>query len=130
MRLTEVIVCMFVFLMGIAAFMGAFVSVQRSSKRAALISEHASGVATTDFLLRREIQDVRIPYWKNFHKGAEAAMEKIRRFCAETGIEITGICPVYDKSCDMEGLQVEWKFNGKEYVTREYIRQRIADEKQ
>lgn len=130
MKLTEIVVCTMIFLISATAFMGAFVNVQKSSKRTALVSASVSTAAKTDFLIRKEIQDVKIPYWKNVHKGAESVMEKIRRFGAEAGIEITDIYPVYEKTYDMEGFQVEWNSNGKKYVTREYLRQRIADEKE
>lgn len=130
MRLIEIVVCTVIFLISTAAFMGAFVNIQQSSKKVALVSVQVSSVAKTDFLLRKEIQDVRIPYWKNFHKGSESIMEKIRRFGADNGIEIIDVSPVYEKSCDMEGFQVEWKLSEKKYVTREYIRQRIADEQE
>lgn len=130
MRLTEIIVCTVIFLIGTAAFMDAFVSMHEGSKRVALASARVSTVAKTDFLLRKEIQDVRIPYWKDFHKSAESAIEKIRRFGADNGMEIVKVSPVYEKSYDMEGFQVEWKFNGKEYATREYIRQGVADEQE
>lgn len=130
MKLTEILVSIMIFLISTTAFLGVFANFQRISKKTSMVTETASAVITADYLLRREIQEIKIPYWRNFHKASNSLIEKISNLNKDLGIEIVDVKAFYEKSHAAEGIQVDWNLNGKNYVTREYIRQRITDEEE
>lgn len=129
MKLTELIVSIAIFLLSCTAFLSGFVTVRKSSEKVSFASEGVSELIQNDLLLRSEIKKIRVPYWKNFDQKGKVYSEKFLLFGTEKGIELTGAEIVYDSRHRREGLRVEWKFGGKDYVTQEFIKQRIIDEK-
>ncbi len=129
MKLTELIVSIAIFLLSCTAFLSGFVTVRKSSEKVSFASEGVSELIQNDLLLRSEIKKIRVPYWKNFDQKGKVYSEKFLLFGTEKGIEVTRAEIVYDSRHRREGLRVEWKFGGKDYVTQEFIKQRIIDEK-
>ena len=129
MKLTELIVSIAIFLLSCTAFLSGFVTVRKSSEKVSFASEGVSELIQNDLLLRSEIKKIRVPYWKNFDQKGKVYSEKFVLLGAEKGIEVTGAEIVYDSRHRREGLRVEWKFGGNDYVTQEFIKQRIIDEK-
>lgn len=128
MKLTEVLACIVIFLISSAAFMGSLAAVSKGTARAESASRAASAALKTDRLLREEIRSIEIPYWNNFSHKYEAAAERILDFAEKHSIAVSSVSPVYDKVHRAEGIKVEWSLGGSNYVTQEYIKQRIADE--
>lgn len=129
MKLTELLVSIAIFLMSSAVFTASLVNARSGIARAEAASKNAVSMLETDALLRKEIRKFNIPYWKNFDTEFEAIKRTLLLFCAEKGIEAVSISSVYDTRHRMEGIKIEWKLNGKNYASQEFIKQRIADEK-
>lgn len=129
MKLTELLVSIAIFLMASAVLTASLVNAKSSIAKTEAASKNAVSMLETDALLRKEIRKFNIPYWKNFDMEFEDIKGTLLIFCAEKGIEATSISSVYDTRHRMEGIKIEWKFNGKNYASQEFIKQRIADEK-
>lgn len=129
MKLTELLVSIAIFLIASAVFASSLVNVKSSIAKAEAASKSAVSMLETDAILRKEIRKFNIPYWKNFDTEFEVIKGMLLIFCAEKGIEAVSISSVYDTRHRIEGIKIEWKFNGKNYASQEFIKQRIADEK-
>lgn len=129
MKLTEFLVSIAIFLMASAVFASRLINVRSNIAKTEAASKNAVSMLAADALLRKEIRKFYIPYWKNFDMEFEDIKETLLIFCAEKGIEAVSISSVYDARHRMEGVKIEWKFNGKKYTSQEFIKQRIADEK-
>jgi hypothetical protein len=128
MKLTEVLASVAIFLIASVAFMGTFTNVRRCVKKSQDSAKKVSSLLTSDSLLRKQIRMMDIPYWKCFSREYEVEKEKLLLFAAENGIGVRSVASVYDAEHGAEGIEVEWIFDGKSIVTREYISQRILDE--
>lgn len=128
MKLTELLVCIEIFLMASAVFASSLVNARSGIAKTEAASKKAVSILETDALLRKEIRNFDVPYWKNFSTEFEAIERTIFLFCAEKGIEAVSVSSVYDARHSMEGIKTEWKLNGKNYASQEFIKQRIADE--
>ena len=129
MKLTELLVCIEIFLMASAVFASSLVNARSGIAKTEAASKKTVSILETDALLRKEIRSFYVPYWKNFSTEFEAIERTIFLFCAEKGIEAVSVSSVYDARRRMEGIKIEWKLNGKNYASQEFIKQRIADEK-
>lgn len=129
MKLTELLVSIAIFLIASAVFASSLINARRSIAKTEAVSKNAVLTLETDTFLRKEIRNFHIPYWKNFDKEFEAIKEMLFLSCAEKGIEVVSISSAYDTRHSVEGIKIEWKFNGKNYASQEFIKQRIADEK-
>lgn len=129
MKLTELLVSIAIFLMASVVLTENLVNARNGIAKTEAASKNAVSMLETDVLLRKEIRKFNIPYWKNFDMEFEDIKGTLLIFCAEKGIEATSISSVYDARHRMEGVKIEWKFNGKNYTSQEFIKQRIADEK-
>lgn len=129
MKLTELLVCIEIFLMASAVFASSLVNARSTIAKTEAASKKAVSILETDALLRKKIRNFEVPYWKNFGAEFEAIERTLFLFCAEKGIEAVSVSSVYDARRRMEGIKIEWKLNGKNYASQEFIKQRIADEK-
>lgn len=125
MKLTEVLIAVLIFLIAATVFSASLVSVNRSICKTESVLKNAVSLLETDALLRKKIKSFDIPYWKNLDMEFESCKENILLFCTEKQTEIIGISKVYDKNHKAEGIEIEWKFDGKNYTCREFIKQRI-----
>ena len=132
MRLTELIIAAAIFLLAVAVFSAGLITVRRSVGEAEEVSEQAVYLLDTDSLIRKELRKIKVPYWKNFDSEFEKEKvileENLKRLGEERGFEVTGICSVYDKSHNAEGIKVTWQCHGKGYECLEIIKQRIVSE--
>lgn len=129
MKLTDLLVSIAIFLMASAVFASSLVNARSGIARTEAASKKTVSTLEADALLRKEIRNFDVPYWKNFGTEFEAIERTLFLFCAEKGIEAVSISSVYDTRHRMEGIKIEWKLNGKNYASQEFIKQRIADEK-
>lgn len=128
MKLTEVLVCIAIFLITCVTLMSTFTNVRRNVLKSQDSSRSVSGLLRADSLLRKEIRMLDIPYWKCFSREYELDKEKLLIIAAENGIEVSSINSVYDEKNRVDGVEIEWNLGGKSFVTKEYISQRIVDE--
>lgn len=129
MKLTELLVSIAIFLMASAVFASSLVNARSTIAKTEAASKKAVSILETDALLRKKIRNFEVPYWKNFGAEFEAIERTLFLFCAEKGIEAVSVSSVYDARRRMEGIKIEWKLNGKNYASQEFIKQRIAYEK-
>lgn len=128
MKLTELLVCIAIFLLASSAFLSSYVYVRKSADKVTLQSIGVSDVISTDICLRKQIQKIDIPYWKNLKTQETSISEQLKVYGLEKGIDISNIEFVYDQSHCSEGIKIDWKKNGKTYVSQEFIKQRFIDE--
>ena len=132
MKLTEVIVAVAIFLIACAVFSASLINVRRGVYRSESFSKNAAALLDADTLIRKEIKKINVPYWKNFDREFEKEKilleENLKNIGKDKGFEVEGVSSVYDRKRRSEGIKVEWKACGRKYASREFIRQRIADE--
>ena len=128
MKLTELIVCIAFFLVFSCVFFQSFLAVNGNVRSVKNICMQGAEAVSFDAFLRNEVRKMKIPYWKNFENCAFSYSEKIWLCASEKNAEIKGVVPVIDKKKGCEGFLIEWSLNGRTYVTREVIKQRIVDE--
>jgi len=80
MRLSELLISLALFLLASALFTSSFVNLKRSSSatESALLTNAAT--INTDSLLRNEIRQIEIPYWKNFEYLIGRILKKNMKF--------------------------------------------------
>lgn len=128
MKLTEVLVSIAIFLIASAVLVASLINIRQSVLKSEVSSKNAVLLLETDSFLRKEIRSFNVPYWKNFDREFEGIREKILLFCNEKGLEIVLVSSAYDRKCRAQGIKIEWKFDGKKYSTKEFIKQRIVYE--
>lgn len=133
MKLTELISAVAVLLIAGAVFTGSFINVRRVCAKIENFSGKAVLLSDSDALIRKEIKKIKILYWKNFEnefqKQKNILEERLEKMGKERGFEISDISAVYDEKHNAEGIKISWTINGKEYISREYIKQRIINGK-
>lgn len=132
MKLTEVIVAVAIFLIACAVFSASLINVRRSVDRSEAFSKNAVALLDTDTLIRKEIEKINVPYWKNFDsefkKEKILLEENLKNIGKDKGFEVESVSFVYDRKHRSEGIKIEWKIYGRKYVCQEFIRQRIVNE--
>ena len=129
MKLTEAIVCVAIFLISVTIFLSSLINIRQNINSSTKASVSAISLIHIDYTLRKEIQEIKIPYWKNFNKSFISSAENLRIEGQSQDIKITSVSPAYDVKHKAEGINIEWEMDGKKYITTEYIKQRIIDEK-
>lgn len=128
MKLTEILLCIAIFFIASTIFMESLINVERNVSKSEQALKTMSSVLATDMLLRQKMRMIDIPYWKRFRNEYEQEKEKLLIFAAENNIKLVSVSPIYDEKYKAEGIRIEWVYDGKDYVTQEYIKQRIIDE--
>ena len=106
MKLTELLVSIAIFLMASVVLTASLVNAKSSIAKTEAASKNAVSMLETDALLRKEIRNFNIPYWKNFDTEFETIKGMLLIFCAEKGIEAVSISSVYNARHRME---VKWQ---------------------
>ena len=131
MKLSELIFAVSIFLISCAVFSASLINVRRGVNKAEGFSKNAVALLDTDALIRKEIKNINIPYWKNFNKKFEKEKitfeEKLKIYSETKGFEVANISSIYDRKHYCEGIKVEWQLNGRKYETLEFIKQRIVN---
>ena len=128
MKLTEIIISMAIFLICAIVFLNTLVNVTKSVTKSTAKTNQVSSIISIDYAIRKDIRTIEIPYWKNISSYYSTIENHLLLLEAEKGITITSVSPVYNKKHKREGIQVIWTTNNKQYITTEYIKQRILDE--
>lgn len=128
MKLTELIICTAIFVLSCSLFLSSLISVRRLAQNTGFVIRKNAGLIAEDFLLREELQDIKVPYWKTLKSEKEKIFERIKLYGDEREAEIKKIEIIYDPDHNCEGVSVLWTLDGKDYITREFIKQRIIDE--
>lgn len=132
MKLTEILVAIVVFIIASAVFTASFINVRKSIVKTEEYSKKAIEILEKDFLIRKEIRKIEVPYWKSFEKEFQKEKkvfeEQLKILASKNEMEIISVSSVYDKKKKAEGIKVEWMTCNKKYESQEFICQRIVDE--
>ena len=128
MKFTEILVCMIIFLLASAIFLETLVIIRKDSSSVIIKTETAKKIITADSFLRKSITDRKIPYWNNLTNECFEIEEQLEQSSDSIGIKILSVHPIHDEQTNLEGICIEWNNGHKNYITKQYIRQRILDE--
>lgn len=132
MKLTEILVAIVVFIIASTVFTSSFINVRKSIVKTEEYSKKAIEILEKDFLIRKEIRKIEVPYWKSFEKEFQKEKkvfeEQLKILAIKNEMEIISVSSVYDKKKKAEGIKVEWMTCNKKYESQEFICQRIVDE--
>lgn len=132
MKLTEILVAIVVFIIASTVFTASFINVRKSIVKTEEYSKKAIEILEKDFLIRKEIRKIEVPYWKSFEKEFQKEKkvfeEQLKILASKNEMEIVSVSSVYDKKKKAEGIKVEWMTCNKKYESQEFICQRIVDE--
>lgn len=132
MKLTEILVAIVVFIIASTVFTASFINARKSIVKTEEYSKKAIEILEKDFLIRKEIRKIEVPYWKSFEKEFQKEKivfeEQLKILASKNEMEIISVSSVYDKKKKAEGIKVEWMTCNKKYESQEFICQRIVDE--
>lgn len=127
MKLTEVLISIAVFLIVTVVLTASLINVRRSIAKTEHYSESLMTVMNKDMFVRKTINEIRIPYWKNFDSVFDEIKKNLEIEFNQQGIHVMSVSTVYDKRNNAEGIRVEWKYNNKVYISQEFIKQRLVN---
>lgn len=126
MKLTELLICLAIFFMVSVAFLETFTNVRNKLTFIEHNSSEVNMVLENDLLIRKEINNIELCYWKNFDNELKEDCKRLNEIELKGGSKINKISQIYDKSSNRYGVKVEWTFNKKKYVTQELIKNGIV----
>ncbi len=128
MRLTEVLVCVVLLMISAGVAGGALIAGQKGSLRLEGNTRVLMSVLDADLFLRNEASLIDVPYFESLEGKKKDIEELFKEKCRDKGIEVKTLSFEYKKETKTELVKIEWELNGRDYVTREYIRQRVFDD--
>ena len=128
MRLTEVLVCVVLLMISAGVAGGALIAGQKGSLRLEGNTRVLMSVLDVDLFLRNEASLIDVPYFESLEGKRKDIEELFKEKCRDKGIEVKTLSFEYKKETKTELVKIEWELNGRDYVTREYIRQRVFDD--
>lgn len=128
MRLTEVLVCVVLLMISAGVAGGALIAGQKGSLRLEGNTRVLMSVLEADLFLRNEASLIDVPYFESLEGKRKDIEELFKEKCRDKGIEVKTLSFEYKKETKTELVKIEWKLNGRDYVTREYTRQRVFDD--
>ena len=128
MRLTEVLVCVVLLMISAGVAGGALIAGQKGSLRLEGHTRDLMSVLDVDLFLRNEASLIDVPYFESLEGKRKDIEELFKEKCRDKGIEVKTLSFEYKKETKTELVKIEWELNGRDYVTREYIRQRVFDD--
>ena len=128
MRLTEVLVCVVLLMISAGVAGGALIAGQKESLRLEANTRVLMSVLDADLFLRNEASLIDVPYFESLEGKRKDIEELFKEKCRDKGIEVKTLSFEYKKETKTELVKIEWELNGRDYITREYIRQRIFDD--
>lgn len=128
MRLTEVLVCVVLLMISAGVAGGALIAGQKESLRLEANTRVLMSVLDADLFIRNEASLIDVPYSESLEGKRKDVEELFKEKCRDKGIEVKTLSFEYKKETKTELVKIEWELNGRDYVTREYIRQRVFDD--
>lgn len=128
MRLTEVLVCVVLLMISAGVAGRALIAGQKGSLRLEGNTRVLMSVLDADLFLRNEASLIDVPYFESLEGKRKDIEELFKEKCRDKGIEVKTLSFEYKKKTKTELVKIEWELNGRDYVTREYIRQRVFDD--
>lgn len=128
MRLSELLVCISLLMISVGVISGALIQGNKGILKTEINSRNVIAEIDADLFLRSKIEELEIPYWKSLEEKIEVINQALQKEAIENGFEVLAVSFDYEREKNAELLNIEWKMNGRVYVTRQYIRQRVFDE--
>lgn len=128
MKLTELLACTAILAVTAAVLFESLADFTRNRRSVLAAAKKAQVLLEKDSILREKIRNISFPYWKNSDKIFAAESEKFLLREKKSGTEILSVKKISHRNHESEEIEVEWQYDGKLYVTREYIRQRIIND--
>lgn len=118
MKLTDIVFAVIIFSITSICFLQGYIGMEKNGLGVMNSIQNSNTVLQTDFLIRRKIKSVKIPYWKNAEKEVE--LEKIEILNSEfgDGIKIVSVETVKNKT-NIDGFKVSWTYKNKKIETIE-----------
>ena len=128
MKLTEIVVCIAIFLLSSTVFLSSYVNMRKTSSSIITQTKNTDSIISKDMLIRNELQKIKSPYWKNIESLKDSYEEALIIALENQKVTILNVSTVYEEKHNAEGICVEWEYNGKKHLTKEFIKQRIIDD--
>lgn len=129
MRLSELFVCIALFLLFAVIFSEAFAGICMREKNIRSSILDVVAVIQADRKIRREMRAIPVSYWKNFTHETSGVIKRMEQMKIAKGVEIISVKKVYGEKKRVDGIQIAWEYKGKIYVAQEYIKPRLVDER-
>ncbi len=122
MKLTEIIISIVIFLIVTVVCLESYTNVLSKTDSIKRLIGATDVVLKNDALIRKEIKSVDLCYWKNFDNEVKDDLARLQFLHLKGSARVASVRTIYDKKINEYGIRVEWNFDGKEYVTQEYIK--------
>lgn len=128
MKLTEVFICILIFVLSIATLLSTLTNINQKTVNIHSYEMKVNYVMKTDLRLRDEIRSISTCYWKNFNNEVKEKVLYLSSLQIDD-VQIQSVKVIDDKVKKIQGIEIVWSYKNKEYVTREFIKIRLIDEK-
>ena len=128
MKLTEVFICILIFVLSIATLLSTLTNINQKTVNIHSYEMKVNYVMKTDLRLRDEIRSISTCYWKNFNNEVKEKVLYLSSLQIDD-VQIQSVKVIDDKVKKIQGIEIVWSYKNKEYVTREFIKIRLVDEK-
>lgn len=123
MKLIDVIAAVIIFAISSVCFLQGYTYVEKNRTGVTKSLENSSVILKTDYLIRKKIKDIKIPYWKNFSNQIENEMITIGSSQFKEDIKIISV-EIIKKGKTINGLKVLWSYKDKKFETIEELSSR------
>ena len=115
MKLTELLISIAIFTIVVGTTVNAYTSFIKNSNRLEIETRNADKVLVTDFKIRKEIKDIKIPYWKNVNTEFIKYITQLKQTNYNDSISIINVEPLKNSKGIVKGLIVTWNYQDKTY---------------
>ena len=123
MKLIDVIAAVIIFAISSVCFLQGYTYVEKNRTGVTKSLEDSSVILKTDYLIRKKIKSIEIPYWKNFSNQIENEMITIGSSQFKEDIKIISV-EIIKKGKTINGLKVLWSYKDKKFETIEELSSR------
>lgn len=120
MRMTEVLICILMFVILAVGLMESYTVANKNKDKIVMKTYDSDFIITTDYKIRRKIWEFNIPYWKNIQKEFSRTRDYLFLHLSTDEIFIQDIQLIDDKT-GFYRVKVIWKYKEQEFETIEYL---------
>lgn len=118
MRMTEVLVCILMFVLISVGLMESYISANRNKDRIISRLNDSDFIITTDYKIRKEVWNISIPYWRNIEAEFENMKNELFTSISTDKVYIKNIQLVGEQS-GFHRVRIVWVYKNTEYETIE-----------
>lgn len=119
MKVSEIFISILIFLLVCMCAGESFIYFSKNQKKINLLISESETVLSTDIKIRKNIRNIKIPYWKNAKNLMEKEREKLLSTDLNKEVKILSIEVNENKKDEISGLKVLWLYKGKVHETNE-----------